>query len=305
MQNRPLLAAAFILAGTAIVSFVDQFIRVIAEQSSLWTFHALRSAMILAVAGAWLAVTGDRVAVHRWRAVIARSIILSTALIIYFGALGFLSVAEAAAGLFTAPIWVLILSVGLFRLRIGPVRVAAVLMGFAGVLLVLSPDADGLNLWVFAPVLGGAFYALGAIATREWCGPETALALVLGSFAALGLWGLGGIAVLSLFDGGAGFLGQGWITPTAEVLFWCVVQAIGSLVAVFFLTRGYQSADASIVSVFEYAVLAFSALFGWLVWGDLLPPLGLLGLALIAAAGSLIVLRGRNGAPDPDATTRR
>ena len=295
MQNRPLAAAGFILAGTAMVSFIDQFIRVVAEQSSLWTFHAIRSAMILALAGGWLAVTRRRITVVHPRAVIARSAILSTALMIYFGALGFLSVAEAAAGLFTAPIWVLIFSVGLFGLRVGPVRVAAVLVGFAGVLLVLSPDPAAVNPLVFAPVLGGAFYALGAIATREWCGPEAALTLTLGSFTALGFWGLGGIAALSVVDG-QGFLGRGWVWPTGEVLFWCFVQAAGSLLAVICLTRGYQSADASLVSVFEYAVLAFSAFFGWVVWGELLPPLGLLGLALIALAGSLIVLRGR-GAP--------
>ncbi len=74
---------------------------------------------------------------------------------------------------------------------------------------------------------------------------------------------------------------------------WTVVQAVGSLVAVLLLTRGYQLAEASLVSVFEYSVLGFSALFGWLVWGDVLGPAGLLGLALIAGAGSLIALRGR------------
>ncbi len=294
MQNRPLLAAGYILMGTVTVSFIDQFIRVIAEQSSLWTFHTIRSVMILGGVLIWLKLSGRRLAVGNLGAVAARSAVLATGLMIYFGSLGFMPVAQAAAGLFTAPIWVLIFSVVLFRLPVGPVRTFAVLVGFVGVVLVLSPDPATVSPWVFAPVLGGAFYAMGAIATREWCPGEAALVLSMGTFAAQGLWGLGGVAVLSVTGPlGDGFLSQGWVVPDTEMLLWCVMQAFGSLMAVICLTKGYQTAEASLVSVFEYSVLAFSALFGWLVWSDALTPLSMIGLMLIAAAGSLIALRGQ------------
>ena len=72
-----------------------------------------------------------------------------------------------------------------------------------------------------------------------------------------------------------------------------VMQAAGSLVAVTLLTKGYQLTQASLASVFEYSVLGFSALFGWLVAGQATGPWGLLGLGLIAVAGSLIALRAR------------
>ncbi len=293
MQNRPVAAAGFILVATLTIGFIDQFVRVIAETSSLWTFHVIRTAMIWTGVLSWLALSGRRLAVSNWRGLLARSGIMATALMIYFGALGFLPVAQAAAGLFTAPIWVLILSVAVFGLRIGPVRIAAVLIGFAGVVMVLSPNPDAIEPLVFVPILGGAFYAMGAIATREWCATETALVVALGSFTAQGLWGLVGIAAIEALGPGDGFLAQGWVWPDGEVFAWCVVQAAGSLLAVVCLTRGYQLAEASLVSVFEYSVLGFSALFGLMLWGDALSPVSLLGLGLIAGAGSLIVLRGR------------
>ena len=87
--------------------------------------------------------------------------------------------------------------------------------------------------------------------------------------------------------------GRGFVPPTATVWAVCALQAGGSLLAVILLTRGYQLAEASVVSVFEYSVLATSALFGFLVWGETMGPGGLLGLALIAGAGSVIALRGR------------
>ncbi|UWQ20351.1 DMT family transporter [Jannaschia sp. W003] len=292
MQNRTLASAASILAAMAIIGLIDQFVQVIARTSSLWTFHLLRAAMMFAMAGAWLWLRGARLRVHSWRGLAGRSLFMSTAMVIYFGALGFLPVAQAAAGLFSAPIWILVLSVTLFGLRIGPVRVVAALIGFAGVLLVLSPDPATIGPLTFVPIASGAFYAVAAIATREWCGAEQPLAIALGVFAGLALWGAGGIVVAGVLGEGTSYLTRGWVPPTGEVWFWTAVQAAGSLVAVTLLARGYQLAEASLASVFEFSVLGFSALFGWLVAGQATGPLGLAGLALIAFAGSLIALRG-------------
>ncbi|WP_371153530.1 DMT family transporter [Jannaschia sp. 2305UL9-9] len=297
MQNNPLAAAGVILTGMAVIGFIDQFVQVIARQSSLWTFHIVRGAMIWALVLCWLFVTRRRLRVVNWRGVIGRSAIISAAMIIYFGALGFLPVAQVAAGLFTAPIWILIFSVAFFGLRIGPVRIAAVAVGFGGAVMVLSPDASAISPLLFLPVVAGAFYAVGAIATREWCGDEGAIVLSMGIFTAMAVWGLGGVAVTSLLGvEGAGFLTRGWVWPTPQVWALCALQAVGSLLAVLLLTRGYQLAEASLVSIFEYSVLGFSAFFGWLVWGDTMGPLGVLGLGLIAAAGSMIALRGERGA---------
>ncbi|MEM7710004.1 MAG: DMT family transporter [Pseudomonadota bacterium] len=296
MQDRPLAAAGAILSAMAIIGFIDQFVAVIAETSSLWTFHLIRSAMMWAMALAWLAGRGQRLRVVNWRGVALRSAFTSTAMILYFGTLGFLPVAEAAAGLFTAPIFVLVFSVVVFGLPVGPVRVGAVLLGFAGVIAVLAPDPSAITLLTFAPVVAGAFYAVSAIGTREWCRDETALVISLGAFTALALWGVLGIAVVEMTGAGDDFVTRGWVTPSGEILMWCVLQAVGSFVAVVLLTRGYQLAEASKASVFEYSVLGFSAFFGWLVRGDLLSVWGYAGLGAIAVSGAVIALRGRSAA---------
>ena len=285
MRDRPLAAAGCVLTAMAIIGFIDQFVAVIAETSSLWTFHLLRSALMWGLALVWLAVAGRRLRVGRWRGVVARSAVMSCAMILYFGSLGFLPVAQAAAGLFTAPLWVLVIGALAFDRPLGWRRGLAATVGFAGVVLVLAPDPSALDWRLAGPVLAGAFYALAAIATRAWCEGEAALTLALGVFAALAAWGLAGVAVSVAIGPGEGFLGRGWIAPTAEVWGWITLQAVGSLVAVVLLTRGYQLAEASAASVYEYAVLGFSAGFGWLVWGDRLGLLGAAGLAAIAAAG--------------------
>jgi drug/metabolite transporter (DMT)-like permease len=304
MQNRPLAAAGAILTGMVIISVIDQFLRVIAEGSSLWTFHLIRSAMMWAMALAFVMWRGVPLRVVSWRGLVFRSVFLSIAMMIYFGALAFMPVAQAAAGLFTSPIWVLIFSVVLFGLRIGAWRIFAVLLGFAGILAVLSPDPATVGLVTFAPVLAGAIYGIAMISTREWCPEEGTLEMTLAGFTAMWLWALGGVIVVAFLApdapaGPDGFLLRGWVMPTAEVWFWLVVQAAGSLVAVVFLTRAYQLAEASYVGVFEYSLLGFSALFGWLVWGEVLGWTGLAGIAAIAAGGAIIAWRGREAAAVP------
>jgi drug/metabolite transporter (DMT)-like permease len=298
------LAAAFamILAYAAIIGFTDNWVRVIAAEIGLWQFHAMRSAMVaVLVAGAAVALRID-LRPRRWRAVMARSAIHGAAMLVYFGALAFLPVAQVAAGLFTAPIFVLLISGLVYGHRIGPVRVAAVATGFLGVVLVLGPDAlGGATLAAALPVLAGALYALGNIATREWCEGESAVVLTGAFFAALGLFGLVGMGVLAVLPvtappGAEGFVLRGAVAPSAATLWWTFVQAAGSLVGVGLMVRAYQVAAASRVAVIEYVILPLSAFWGYVLWSEVLPPLAWAGMALIAAAGLMIAARGSRAA---------
>ena len=146
-----------------------------------------------------------------------------------------------------------------------------------------------------------SLYALGNIATREWCAGESAETLLGGFFLALGLLGAIGMAVLHLWPleaapGPEGFVLRGAVAPSGTFLFWTFVQAAGSLLGVGMMIKAYQLADASRVSVIEYIILPASAFWSWLLWGQVLGPVAVLGMGLIAGAGMMIALRARTGA---------
>ena len=297
-MDRPLAALALIAGYAVLIGFTDNFVQVIAAELGLWQFHAMRTAMALLVLAAVAGPLRLRLRPVRWRAVAARSAIHATAMVIYFGALAFLPVAVVAAGLFTAPIFVLLIGGLIYRQAITAVQVAAVATGFAGVVLVLGPEA--MAGAAVLPVLAGALYAVGNVATRAWCGQESAAVLAAGFFAALGLFGLAGMAVLSALpvplsvaEGAAGFLTRGVVWPGPAIWGWTLVQAVGSLLAVGLMVRGYQVTTAARASIFEYLVLPAAALWGWLLWGQMLAPRALLGLVLIALAGAIIIGRRR------------
>ena len=307
-QNRTLMAAGAILIYALLIAYADNYVRVIAAEGGLWQFHATRSVIAIALIAVLAKVAGRRLRPVSWRAVVARSAIHGIAMLIYFGCLAFLPVAQVAAGLFTAPIFVLLISRFVYGHPVGPIRIAAVALGFVGVVMVLGPTAmQGAKLAALLPVFAGALYAMGNVATREWCPQESAQTLLTGFFAALGLFGMIGLAVLAVLhgpvelsgavpDGADGFIQRGWVQPSGTFLVWVTVQAVISVVGVGLMIKAYQIAEASRVSVFEYIILPASALWGWLLWSEVPSLQAVLGMALITAAGAMIAMRARQSA---------
>lgn len=296
-QDKTLMATGLICIYAMVIGFTDNYVRVIAADTGLWQFHFVRTCMAMVLLA--LAVPLFRLdpRPRNLSAVAARSAIHGTAMVIYFGALAFLPVAIVAAGLFTAPIFVLLISRFVYGHPIGPVRVAAVGIGFLGVILVLGPQAlAGASIAALLPIAAGALYGLGNIATREWCAEERAETLLAGFFLALGCIGLVGMITLAVWpiaapDGAEGFLMRGPVWPSQTFLFWTFVQAAGSLVGVGMMIRAYQLTDASRASVIEYVILPASAFWSWLIWNENLDLIAWLGMALIVVAGAMIALR--------------
>lgn len=292
--NRTLAAAGAVLIYACAIAFTDNHVRVIAADAGLWQFHATRTAMALVILGLVAVPLGLRLRPRRFGGVFARSAIHGAAMLIYFGALAFLPVAQVAAGLFSAPIFVLLIQRVAYGQPISGAQVLAVAVGFVGVVMVLGPEAmSGATLAALLPVIAGALYALGNIATRQWCDGESAETLVAGFFGMLGVMGLIGMAVLMVVpvavpDGAEGFLQRGAVWPTGSFLWWTFVQAAGSLLGVGMIIKAYQIADASKVSVFEYIILPASAAWGFFLWGETLTWAAVAGMGLIAAAGVLI-----------------
>ena len=298
-QDRTLSAAGAIFIYALLIAYADNYVRVIAVEGGLWQFHATRSAVAIALIAVIARIAGRRLRPVSLRSVVARSAIHGVAMLIYFGCLAFLPVAQVAAGLFTAPIFVLLISRFVYGHPIGPVRIAAVAIGFVGVVLVLGPTAMAGATWAaLLPVFAGALYALGNVATREWCAGESAETLLTGFFAALGIFGALGLMVLAVAPvevpaGADGFVQRGWVHPSGTFLFWVTVQAVISIIGVGLMITAYQIAEASRVSVFEYIILPTSALWGWLIWSEVPTLQAVIGMILITAAGAAIAIRSR------------
>ena len=302
-MTRPptLQAAIFAVTGMALLGFIDNFVKLLAQEVGLWQFHLARSAMVLALLVPVALLLGWRVRPRRWGAVAFRSFCVATAMILYFGAVAVLPIAQVGAGLFTAPIFVLVISALFYGMQIGPTRKLAVALGFGGVLLLLRPDAGNFTAFSLIPVLAGLFYGYGAVCTRVYCEGESTATLVIGFFAVLGLWGLLGVAYF--WASGAvtdpkldGFFGTGWQPWTQTGLVVTVAQGVVSLAGIACLTRAYQIGEASRVAVFEYAFLISAGGWAYILWGEAPDLIGILGMGLIVLAGVVILMRSDTSA---------
>jgi drug/metabolite transporter (DMT)-like permease len=287
---RNLAAAVSMLAGMAVIGCIDNLIAPMSQEIGLWQFMAMRAVLAVPLVVAAALVSGAALRPRRLWAVALRAALVAGAMLFYFGALAFVPIAQALAGLFTAPIFVLLISVLALRQRVGPWRVAAVALGFTGILLIIAPWQAGLALVAMLPMLGGLLYALGSIATRTICAGETVLSMLFVLFVFQGLIGVTALSVLGAAPGD--FITRGWVWPlSAEVLWIVLVQAVGSVLGVGLLIRGYALGETSYVAPFEYSVFLFGSIFAYLFFGQVPTPLAALGVCLIVAAGINIALR--------------
>jgi drug/metabolite transporter (DMT)-like permease len=296
---RPGLAAVSILAGMFVLGITDNFVPYITETGSLWQFHMLRGVLAVVLLVLVAAVGIGVIRPLSWRAVLGRSLFPASAMLIYFGCLSVLPIGVVVAGLFTAPLFVLLINVVLQGEHVGLVRIVAVVSGFVGALLVIQPDPSALDPVAFAPIAAGVLYAIGAVVTRLWCARESTIALSAGFFGMLSLFGLIGLLILPAGgpDGFEGFVFRGWVPLTVDMWFWIAVQAVGSIIGIGLIFRGYLLGEAGYVAVFEYSLLVFASFWAWVLWGQTVGPLALLGMAMIAVAGGDISLRSDAAVP--------
>ena len=268
----------------------------VSDDVGVGQFHFSRSLFAVSMVAILGKFLGLSVIPRLWKPVLVRTLFMVIAIFLYFSVMPMMAIAEAGAGLFTSPIFVLIFSAILFRERIGWRRILAVVMGSCGVLLILRPGSDGFSLYHLIPVLSGASYAFGSIITFRYLSDESPLAILMSFIVAIGLCGGAFATGLTVVPPSqeliaqAPFLFRGWQMVDVWFWIWMAVIAIGACVALSMMTRAYQIAQTSYAAIYEYAYLISVGFFGWAFWGVVPDILSTAGIVLIIFAGVLIVL---------------
>ena len=231
------------------------------------------------------------VAVHIWQgpgwramrtnrlpALLGRSLLslIATALLIL--ALGRMQLAEATAVLFVAPLFVTALSMPLLAEHVGIHRWAAVLLGFAGVMIMIRPGAGVLGFGAVLALGSALFYALTMIAIRYLARTESTAAIVG--------YNQIGIAVVT-----GAFMPIQWVTPT--LIDTALFVALGLLAGFgqLALTKACRLAPVSVLAPFDYTTMLWAVLLGYWIWGELPDVFVIVGVVIVAASGIYIVRR--------------
>ena len=288
--------AILLVVGISIFGFSDNLTMLVSDDVGVGQFHFSRSLFAVFMVALLGKLLGLSIIPKLWKPVLVRTFFMVVAIFLYFSVLPMIPIAEAGAGLFTSPIFVLLFSVIFLKERIGWRRISAVITGSCGVLLVLRPGGEGFSLYHLLPVLSGASYALGSIITFRYLSDESPLAILMSFIVAIGLCGgifATGLTVFPVSEElitQAPFLYKGWQAVDSQFWIWMGVIAAGACLALSMMTRAYQIAQTSYAAIYEYAYLISVGIFSWAFWGVIPGMLSIAGIGLIIFAGVLIVL---------------
>ena len=201
--------AVLLVTGISIFGFSDNLTLMVSDQVGVGQFHFSRSLLAIGIVALLGRIMG---VVSRFRAIGSQCWqgrpFMVISMLLYFGVMPMMPIAEAGAGLFTSPIFVLMFSIIFLKERIGWRRIFAVMIGSGGVLLVLRPGSAGFTIYHMLPVLAGASYAIGSIITYRHLREESSLAILMSFIVSIGIVGAFTTTGLTLFPVSAGLREQ-------------------------------------------------------------------------------------------------
>ena len=218
---------------------------------------------------------------------VGRSTMGTTAMFANFAALKLLPLATVTAFSFLQPLFAVMLAALLLHERVGRYRWTAVVVGFAGVLMMIEPHG-GLAAILTLHSSRGVTYALAfsflsamvVILIRQMSATERGEAIVF-YFMASGAV-VGGIVMM--FDHAT----LGW-----NAIMWLVLSGLIGGVGQIFLTYCYRYAEPSLLASFEYISMIWAMVLGYFVFAEMPQTMVLAGAGVVIASGLFIVLRER------------
>jgi drug/metabolite transporter (DMT)-like permease len=231
----------------------------------------------------WIAFAGGfrQVVDVRWGVQIARGLIGLGMLTSFVYALGKLPLAEAYAIFFVAPLLITALSVPMLGEHVDAARWLAILVGFAGVLVVLRPTGHGALTLAGLAVLGASLgYAFSAILVRLIARTDSTLSMIF--------WFLVPVTVVASV-----VAAPRWV-PIARHDWWLLaVLGIIGAAGQYLITEAFRHGEASVLAPFEYTALAWGLGLDWLFWRATPQLRTLVGGGIVVLAGLYILHRER------------
>lgn len=285
MQTNLIRGALFIVLSELLLASMSAAVKVLSDTlpgEMLVFFRNLFGLMVLApliMHYGWRSLRTSVPHLHFLRATVGVA-----AMYCFFFTIAHIPLAEALLFKLTAPFFIPVIALLWLGERIPMTAKAAILLGFAGVVLVLQPDGEGVQAVALVGLMGAFLASLAKVTIRRMSATEPATRIVFwfGVFATL-------ISAVPLL--------WAWQTPDAISLLWLLGMGLSATCAQLLLTRAYALAPAGQIGPFTYVSVVFGAIYGWIFWGELIDMVTFSGMLLVVLAGMLTMRRGAPAAP--------
>jgi len=271
------VGALWMLAAGFLFGCMGVFVKLGAHYFSNIELVFYRSFLGLLMVYALIRQQGGAVATAHWGGHLWRSISGSIALMLFFYCITVLPLATAVSLNYTSPLFLIVLTMVVFKERFHAPLAFAIVLGFAGMVLLLQPTLEqeqvipgllGLVSGFFAGIAMLNVRQLGLLGEPDW--------RVVFYFS----------LIASLISGSIMLLGT--IHPVS-VTGLLILIGLGSsaTLAQLAMTRAYRTGKTQVVGSLSYSTVVFASLFGMILWGEALPLTGWVDMVLIIAGGVL------------------
>jgi S-adenosylmethionine uptake transporter len=224
----------------------------------------------------------------RPRVQIARALCATGDVALFYWAVAYLPLADVMTFYLAGPIYVMVMSALFLRERVGMAQWVAVAIGFGGVLTALGPSIASLS-WPSLIALGGSLSFSGLMVLTRMSRGTGDVHLVTTQIIASLILGL----IAAPF---------GWVAPNMMGFVMMGTLGVVSMSAYLCVNRALKLAPASVVIPYQYTLIIWAIVFGYLFFDEIPKITTLLGAAIIVGAGIFLFLREQAQAPQSTET---
>ena len=272
-DDSPRSAVAWMLFASFSFGSMNALVKWASPEADVWSMVFVRS-MVIAVAIFSLQKGRHHLIVEDRRSMLLRCITGLIAMILYFSALGLIPIGQAVTLQYTNPLFVALLSSVFVSEKVEPFVWTLAIISFIGIVLIVSPDLQTIEVNAVLALGSGFFAALAYLYVRKLRASEHALSIVF--------W-------FATFSVAFTFIPAMPTLPTAlsdpVVTLALVGIGVGAGAGQVGLTFAFHKANAAWISAFSYLTVIVATIYGYTIFGETLNSRDLLGCALIICSG--------------------
>ena len=216
---------------------------------------------------------------------------------LYYFSLSKISLPEAVTLFFVSPFFVTIASKFLIGEKVGIYRWSLIFVGFIGVYLVLNPDFNNFNIYSLFPIFCAFFYAMTVVIQKKTSDYDNLFTQIIHTYISAIIFSIIIYIVLNNLTFSSNqlieynFILMSWGIPDIFSFFILVIIGFTGVIGFFSIFGAYRMGSPSTIAPYEYSLIIWSIILGYLIWNEYLSFRGFIGLFLILSASFFTLYR--------------
>ncbi len=299
MKNNNAKGIVLILIAMLIFAVQDSLMKYIYNSVSLYEVYIIRTIVSFILVIIFLKILKKPIVfkTHYPLLTLCRVILFFFGFSSFYIALTIMPLATATALFFVSPFLITIFAKFILKDQIGPRRWIAVIVGFIGVYIILNPNFDDFDYFSLTPILCAFCYSLSMIIIKKTSEKDNVYQQIFQFY--IGAMIISIIFYFFIGDGrydtidnpAAQFIFREWFSNLEFSLIYMIALGFTAAAAFLLVFSAYRIASPAVVSPFEYTILIWSTLSGWIFFNEVPKINTIIGMFLIVFGGIYIFIR--------------